>query len=224
VFSVVPFFFTTKPTEVYAKFTKCFRCTSSLCSLCLLRALCGSLFFLPQSPRRFTQRSPRVFPNTASLCPLCLLCVLCGSLFFLPQSSRRFTQSSPRVSDVLLLCALCVFFVPSVVPYFFYHKAHQGFFDVLLLCALCVFFVHSVVPYFFTTKPTEVYTKFTQGLRCTSSLCSLCLLRALCGSLFFLPQSPRRFTQRSPKNSGEIWWIKSGLTFQGLKTMGVTLP
>jgi hypothetical protein len=99
-----PIFFTTKPTEVYTKFTQGFRCTSSLCPLCLLRALCGSLFFLPQSP-------PRVFPNTSSLCFLCLLRALCGSLFFLPQSPRRFTQRSPRVYGFKL--PLITLFIPS---------------------------------------------------------------------------------------------------------------
>jgi hypothetical protein len=54
--------------------------------------------------------------------------------------------------DVLLLCALCVFFVFSVVPYFFHHKAHvglhkvhRGFFGAAILRVLRVYFALSVV-------------------------------------------------------------------------------
>jgi hypothetical protein len=123
------------------------------------------MVFLPQSPRRFTQSSPRVFRCTSSLCSLCLLRVLCGSLFFYHKAHGGL------------------------------HKVNRGFFEVLIFCALCVFFVYSVVPYFFHHKAHGGSTKFTEAFRCSYSSCSLCLLCALCGSLFFSPQSPRRFTQ-----------------------------
>jgi hypothetical protein len=134
-----PIFFTTKPTEVYTKFTKCLLMyffffffffvlsVSSLCSLWFLiffttkptKGFSMYFFFVLSVssscslwfPVFFTTRSTKCFRCTSSLCSLCLLRVLCGSLFFLPQSPRRFTQRSPRVYGFKL--PLITLFIPS---------------------------------------------------------------------------------------------------------------
>jgi cytochrome bd-type quinol oxidase subunit 2 len=146
------------------------------------------MVFLPQSPRRFTQSSPRVFRCTSSLCSLCLLRVLCGSLFFYHKAHGGLHKVNRGFFEVLIFCALCVFFVYSVVPYFFHHKAHGGSTKLTEGFSRYLFFVPSVSSsctlwflIFFTTKPTEVYTKFTKAFRCSYFLYSLCLLCALCG-------------------------------------------
>jgi cytochrome bd-type quinol oxidase subunit 2 len=102
------------------------------------------MVFLPQSPRRFTQSSPRVFRCTSSLCSLCLLRVLCGSLFFYHKAHGGLHKVNRGFFEVLIFCALCVFFVYSVVPYFFHHKAHGGLHKVHQGFSVQLFFVFSV--------------------------------------------------------------------------------